>query len=159
MILGEKTNQNRCGERLQMATARKTDKNRFRRRLRTHFFVTGLVFCRFWVPCRTPKLTKNCPGAIIRFFLLHFSDFLVFCSLGRVPGASRLDSGGSADPPGPDFERISRHFLLVLSGSCRGLSGSAGMLPGSAPNLCNPLAVVPLGYGDSRSVLNNLKRC
>ena len=46
-------------------------------------------------------------------------------------------------------------FLTVASGSCRGLSGSAGMLPGSAPNLSNPLCGVPLGYGDSRSGLNN----
>ena len=39
-------------------------------------------------------------------------------------------------------------FLLVKAGSCQGLSGSAGMLQGSAPNLSNPLAGVPLGYGD-----------
>ena len=29
------------------------------------------------------------------------------------------------------------------------------MLPGSAPNLSNPLTGVPLGYGDSRSGLNS----
>ena len=39
-------------------------------------------------------------------------------------------------------------FVLVPSGSCRGLSGPAGNLPGSAPNLGNPLSGVPLGYGD-----------
>ena len=39
-------------------------------------------------------------------------------------------------------------FLLVKEGSWRGLSGSAGMLPGSAPDLGNPLCGVPLGYGD-----------
>ena len=39
-------------------------------------------------------------------------------------------------------------FLTVASGSCRGLSGFAGVSPGSAPNLSNPLCGVPLGYGD-----------
>ena len=42
----------------------------------------------------------------------------------------------------------------VPPGSRRSLSGSAGMLPGSASNLSNPPAGVPLGYGDSRSGLN-----
>ena len=28
------------------------------------------------------------------------------------------------------------------------MSGGDGMLPGSAPNLGNPLSGVPLGYGD-----------
>ena len=39
-------------------------------------------------------------------------------------------------------------FLTVASGSCRGLSGFAGVSPGSTSNLSNPLCGVPLGYGD-----------
>ena len=39
-------------------------------------------------------------------------------------------------------------FLTVASGSCRGLSGFAGVSPGSASNLSDPLCGVPLGYGD-----------
>ena len=42
-------------------------------------------------------------------------------------------------------------FLLVpcgFSGSCRVFASSAGMSPGSASNLGNPLCGVPLGYGD-----------
>ena len=39
-------------------------------------------------------------------------------------------------------------FLTVASGSCRGLSGFAGLSPGSTSNLSNPLCGVPLGYGD-----------
>ena len=46
---------NRSGERLRTAPAKKNDKNRFRRRLRTHFFGPGPVFCRFWPPGRVPK--------------------------------------------------------------------------------------------------------
>ena len=37
-------------------------------------------------------------------------------------------------------------FLTVASGSCRGLSGFAGVSPGSTSNLSNPLCGVPLGY-------------
>ena len=50
----------------------------------------------------------------------HFFDFLAFSSLGCVPEGSRTDSGGSGDPPGPDFERILRYFFAgcvpILSG-------------------------------------------
>ena len=35
-------------------------------------------------------------------------------------------------------------FFLVKEGSWRGLSGSAGMLPGPAPDLGSPLCGVPL---------------
>ena len=41
----------------------------------------------------------------------HFFDFFVFSSLGRVPEGSRTGSGGSGDPPGPDFGRVFRYFV------------------------------------------------
>ena len=67
-------------------------------------------------------------------------------------GVFRMGPGPILEAPGTLPDQILRGFrdtfLLVLSGSCRGLSGSAGMLPGSAPNLCNPLSGVPQGYGD-----------
>ena len=146
---------NRSGERLRTASARKIDKNRFRRRLRTHFFGPGLVFGRFWAPGRDPKLRQNWPWILVRLFLDHtFSTFWRFLR----SGVFRKGPGPILEAPGTLPDQILRGFrdtfLLVLSGSCRGLSGSAGMLPGSAPNLSNPLAGVPLGYGDSRSVLN-----
>ena len=106
-----------------------------------------------------PKMaSKPAPAKKWTGILVAENQFFAFSSLGRVPEGSRTDSGGSGDPPAPDFEMIlfCDTFLLLPSGSCRGLSGSAGMLPGSAPNLCNPLAGVPLGYGDSRSGLNKV---
>ena len=64
----------------------------------------------------------------------------------------RKGPGALPEAPGTLPEQISvgfcNTFLQIPSGSFRRLSGSAGMLPGSAPNLSNPLAGVPLGYGD-----------
>ena len=112
---------NRSGERLRTAPAKKNDKSRFRRRLQTHFFVSGLVFCRFWVPRPSPKMApKPSPVPITRRFFAAENRFLVFSSLGRFPEGSRIDSGGSRDPSGPDFERIFRYFFAgcerILSG-------------------------------------------
>ena len=137
---------NRSGERLRTATARKNVKNRLRRRLRTHFFVPGPVFGRFWGPGRVPKSTQNRPKSLLlRRFLEPGSRLFAFSSFRRVPEGSRTDSGGSGDPPGPDFDRFCRDFLIVTPGSCRGLSGSAGILPGSASRRSNPFAVFPRG--------------
>ena len=49
----------------------------------------------------------------------------IFCisSLGRVPEGSRTDSGGSGDPPAPDFEMILRYFLAASVGILSGFVG------------------------------------
>ena len=73
-------------------------------------------------------------------------------TIQKFSGVFRKAPGAILEAPGtlPDQILIGfcDTFLLVKAGSCRGLSGSAGMLPGSAPNLSNPLCGVPLGYGD-----------
>ena len=149
---------NQSGERRRTAPAKRDDKNHFRRRLRRHFSDSGPVFCRFWAPGRTPKWRKNRPRATRDLFLDHtFSIFLRFVRSGAFWKAPASIS----EAPGTLPDQILRGFcdtsLLVLSGSCQGLSASAGMWPGSAPDLSNPLAGVPLGYGDTRSGLNNLR--
>ena len=149
---------NRSGERLRTAPARKNDKNRFRRRLRTHFFGPGLVFCGFWGPELGPKIVRKLgPRSMTRRFLVVENRFLAFSSLGRVPEGSRTASGASGDTPGSDFRRISGYFSNRSAGILRALPGAAGVLPGSTPNLSNPFNGVPLGYGDSRSGLNNIE--
>ena len=118
-------------------------------RLRTHFFAPGLVFCRFWPPGRSSKITKN------RLLKKFSDDFLapeiVFLCFLRS-GAFRKGPGPVPEAPGtlPDqiLPRFCDTFSSIPSGSCRVFSGSAGMLPGSASNLGNPLSGVPLGYGD-----------
>ena len=58
---------------------------------------------------------------------LTFADFVA----GRVPEGSRTDSGGSGDPPGPDFEKILRYFFAasvgILSGFVRFRRDVAGI--------------------------------
>ena len=75
-------------------------------------------------------------------------NFLLFLR----SGVFRKGPGALPEAPGTLPEQISvefcNTFLQIPSGSFRRLSGSAGMLPGSAPNLSNPLCGVPLGYGD-----------
>ena len=132
---------NRSGERLRTAPAKKNDKNRFRRRLRTHFFASGRVFCRFWVPGRTSKMTKKRPlQKVLVDFLAPEIVFLYFLR----SGAFRKGPGPIPEAPEalPDqrFSRILRYFsagfcdsfLRVACRFCRGLSGSVGMLPGIA---------------------------
>ena len=77
-----------------------------------------------------------------------FSDFLCFLRSGvfrKAPGAI-LEAPGTL--PDQILIGFCDTFLLVKAGSCRGLSGSAGVSPGSASNLSDPLCGVPLGYGD-----------
>ena len=50
---------NQSRDRLRTTTARGNVQNRFRRRLRRHFFGPGRVFDRFWGSGRVPKITKN----------------------------------------------------------------------------------------------------
>ena len=61
--------------------------------------------------------------------------FFAFSSLGRVPEGSRSDSGGSGDPPGPDFDKIFHKALrFFVPDSCRILrhffDGCVGILSG-----------------------------
>ena len=117
MIFGEKSSQDRSGERLRMATAKKNDKNRFRRRLRTHFFSPGAVFSGFGAPGRDSKIAKKPTLApITRLLFVPATRFFTFSSLGRVPEGSRTDSGGSGVPPGPDFAKILRYFFAGFAG-------------------------------------------
>ena len=133
----------RSGERLRTATARKNDKSRFRRRLRTHFFGPGPVFCRFWAPGGDPKFTQN----RIRKqspvdFLRPEISFLRFLRLG----AFRKGPGTDFGLPGSLPNRISEGFSVIVRrgppGSCRGLSGSAGTLPGYTVGLRCVLGII-----------------
>ena len=86
-------------------------------------------------------------------FDVIFSIFLRFLR----SGAFRKGPGPIPEAPEalPDqrFSRILRYFsagfcdsfLQVACRFCQGLSGSAGMLPGSAPSLSNPFAGFPWG--------------
>ena len=113
-----------------------------------------------------PVPAKNSGG-----ILAAKTCFFAFSLLRCVPEGSRSDSGGSGDPPGPDFDKIFHKALRFFGpDSCRILQyffdGCVGILsgfvgfrrvsPGSTSNLSNPLAGVPLGYGDSRSGLNDI---
>ena len=113
------------------------------------FSLPGLFFVDFRVPAGSQNQPKTAPEAWDRLF---FDDtFPIFLRFLRS-GVFRKAPGAILEAPGtlPDQILIGfcDTFLLVKAGSCRGLSGSAGMLPGSAPNLSNPLCGVPLGYGD-----------
>ena len=92
---------------------------------------------------------KTAPGGELIRFGAHVFVFFV-CFLRS--GAFRKGPGAIPEAPGTLPEQILRKFcdtfLRVPSGSHRGLSGSAKVLPGSASNLSNPLCGVPLGYGD-----------
>ena len=103
----------------------------------------------FGVPAGSQNRPKTAPEAWDRlFFDDTFPIFLRFLRSGvfrKAPGAI-LEAPGTL--PDQILIGLCDTFLLVKAGSCRGLSGSAGMLPGSAPNLSNPLSGVPLGYGD-----------
>ena len=82
---------------------------------------------------------------------------VTFCLFWRFvrSGVFRRGPGPILEAPGTLPEQILRGFcdtfLQVACGSCQGLLGSVGMLPGSAPSLSNPFAGFLLGYGDSRS--------
>ena len=102
----------------------------------------------FWILARSQNGFKTDPGKKDAYFGTIFFDFFALSLLGRVPEGSRSDSGGSGDPPGPDFGRICRYFLTHSAGILRVLLGSAGMVPGNTADLQNSLSGVLLGYGD-----------
>ena len=65
-----------------------------------------------------PPLAKN-----FRLLFAPKNRFFEFSSLKRVPEGSRTDSGGSGDPPGPDFEKILRYFFAGCVGILVGFVG------------------------------------
>ena len=145
---------NQSGGRLRTAPARKNDTKRFRRRFRTHFFGPGLVFRRFWAPGRTPKLPKNrpweTPGVFFDYTFWIFSRFVRSGVFQKGPGPILRALGTLPDQI---LGRFRDNFWLVPPGSCRGLSGSAGMLPGCTPTLRNSLCGVPPGVQRSRAAM------
>ena len=92
-----------------------------------------------------PPLAKKCCG-----FFAAGNRFFAFSSLGRVPGPI-------PEAPGTLPDQILLGFCDTFSpvppGSCRGLSGSAGMLPGCAPDLRNSLCGVPPEVRRSRAAI------
>ena len=79
-----------------------------------------------------PKIEpKPVPAKKSAGILAAKTCFFAFPSLPRVPEGSRSDSGGSGDPPGPDFEKILRYFF----------AGCVGILRGLVRGLCADLAV------------------
>ena len=146
---------NRSGERLRTAPARKNDKNRFRRRLRTHFFGSGPIFCRFWAPGRTPKLPKKRPRATRGLFFDHifpiFSGFL-------HSGVFRKGPGPILEAPGTLPDQISVDFVTLFCRCRRDLVGVCRVPPGCCRDP-HPTSVThspgfPWGTAISRSDLN-----
>ena len=77
-----------------------------------------------------PVPAKNSGG-----ILASKTCFFAFSSLRCVPEGSRSDSGGSGDPPGPDFDKIFHKALRFFGlDSCRILryffDGCVGILSG-----------------------------
>ena len=77
-----------------------------------------------------PVPAKNSGG-----ILAAKTCFFAFSSLRCVPEGSRSDSGGSGDPPGPDFDKIFHKALRFFRlDSCRLLryffDGCVGILSG-----------------------------
>ena len=83
-----------------------------------------------------PKIDpKPAPAKKTTGILAAKNCFFAFSSLRRVPEGSRSDSGGSGDPPGPDFDKIFYKALRFFgSDSCRILryffDGCVGILSG-----------------------------
>ena len=103
----------------------------------------------FGLPAGTRKSPKNrpWPQSSVYFLCLQLA-FLRFLR----SGAFRKGPGPIPEAPGslPDqiLQRFCDVFWPVSPGSCRGLSGSAGRLPGYTASLRNSLCGVSLGYGD-----------
>ena len=71
-----------------------------------------------------PKMaSKPAPAKNSTGILVAENQFFAFSSLGRVPEGSRTDSGGSGDPPAPDFEMILRYFFAASVGILSGFVG------------------------------------
>ena len=80
------------------------------------FSSPGPFFVDFGLPAGPQKSQKNAPQKIRSRLFSSGNRFFAFSSLGRVPEGSRTDSGGSGDPPGPDFAKILRYFFAGFAG-------------------------------------------
>ena len=115
---------NRSGERLRTAPASKNSKDRFRRRLRTHFFVPGAVLGGFWPPGRDSKIAKK--PTLAPMTRLLFAPAIVFfgvlfarvCS-GSVPDRFWRLRGPSRTRFCNDFARFFCRFRRDLVVVCR----------------------------------------
>ena len=94
---------------------------------------------RFWSILGSRPGPKIVPKPVPRLgfpnFLAAGNRLLAFSSLRCVPEGSRSDSGGSGDPPGPDFDKIFHKALRFFGpDSCRILQyffdGCVGILSG-----------------------------
>ena len=84
-----------------------------------------------------PKMElKPCPEKSTTSVGVSKNWFFAFLSLRRVPGPVPETPGTLPDQI---LLQFCGTFPPISSGSCRVFSGSAGMLPGSASNLGNPL--------------------
>ena len=107
---------NQSRDRLRTTTARENVKNRFRRRLRRHFF--GPVFDRFWGSGRVPKITKN------QYFHgdgwppeRNFSQILLKMLAGSPPSAKSYRKSSKIDrrlsKNRSKIDRTIRHGMLA----------------------------------------------
>ena len=102
-----------------MATARKTDKKRFRRRLRTNFSLPGPFLVDFGLPAGPQKSPKTGPPA--REQVDFFAPEIVFLRFLRS-GAFRKGPGPIPEAPGTLPDQI----LIDFAGSAGILSGFVG---------------------------------
>ena len=113
------------------------------------FSAPGSFSVDFGLPDGPQNWQKKRSGATRGLFFDHtFPIFGRFVRSGvfRERPGSILEAPRT--PPDQILQRFCKVFLPVPSGSCRGLSGSAGMLPGYTASLRNSLCGVSLGYGD-----------
>ena len=113
------------------------------------FSCPGSFLVDFGVSAEAQNKLKTRPRKkVVWNFSARKSIFCVFfarvCS-GSVPGRFWRLRRPSRTRFSYDFAKF---FWSVPSGSCRGLSGSAGRLPGYTVGLRNSLCGVSLGYGD-----------
>ena len=125
---GSTQSKNRSGEQPRTATARKNDKNRFRRRLRTHFFVPGPVFGQFCAPGCVPKWHQKAPWKKVCLLLDHiFSISLCFVR----SGVFRQGHGAILEAPGTLPDQILRGFCDTFCRLCGDLIRVCRVPPGS----------------------------
>ena len=113
--------------------------------LNPDFGMISWYFCVGW-RCFAPGILLAAPkknyDVCCSGLELSFANFLPSSAFRKRPGAI-LEAPGTL--PDQILRGFCDTFLQVACGSCQGLSGSAGMLPGSAPSLSNPFAGFPWG--------------
>ena len=109
---------NQSRDRLRTTTARENVKNRFRRRLRRHFFGPGLGFDRFWGSGRVPKIIKNHENeSYARPPERNFSQILLKMLAGSPPSAKNYRKSSKIDRKlsknRSKIDRTIRHGMLA----------------------------------------------